>query len=177
MQEILPPEKPLRVRSDGWTVARQAAFCEALAKSGSVTDACAVTGMSTTSAYKARERVPGFRNRWDDAVAASRPSIESEVRRRAVEGWDEPIFQGGKQVGVKRRYSDNLLKALYQRGVETPPEMHVKNVSLEELEKSLMRKLKGLKRRLEREADQEKLAARAAAADEADRMRAAGLCP
>ncbi|SFP72806.1 hypothetical protein [Sphingomonas rubra] len=177
MEDILPPEKAPRVRHDGWTVARQTAFCEALAKSGSVTDACEVVGKSTTSAYKARERVRGFRNRWDDAVDASRPSIESEVRRRAVEGWDEPIFQGGKQVGVRRRYSDTLLKALYQRGVETPPEMNVKNVPIDELEASLLRKLGALKRRLEREATEEKAAAGAAAAEAADRMRAAGLCP
>lgn len=101
MQEILPPEKPPRVRRDGWTVARQEAFCEALAKSASVTDACQVVGMSTTSAYKARDRIMGFRNRWDDAADRARPAIESEVRRRAVDGWDEPVFQGGKQVGVR----------------------------------------------------------------------------
>lgn len=142
-----------------------------------MTDACQVVGKSTTSAYKARERVRGSRNRWDEAVDASRPSIESEVRRRAVEGWDEPIFQGGKQVGVRRRYSDTLLKALYQRGVETPPEMNVKNVPIEEVEQSLLRKLGALERRLQRKAEEEALAARQEAADAADRMRAAGLCP
>ena len=37
---------------------------------------------------------------------------------RAVNGWDEPIIQGGKLVGHKRRYSDVLLKLLLQRQID-----------------------------------------------------------
>lgn len=35
---------------------------------------------------------------------------EAEVHRRAVEGWDEPVYQGGKRVGTIRKYSDRLLE-------------------------------------------------------------------
>jgi hypothetical protein len=34
-----------------------------------------------------------------------------------VIGWEEPIVQGGKLVGHKRRYSDSLLRLLVQRGM------------------------------------------------------------
>ena len=39
-------------------------------------------------------------------------AVEAEIRRRGVEGWDEPVFQGGKRVGVIRRYSDRMLEIL-----------------------------------------------------------------
>ncbi len=35
--------------------------------------------------------------------------LEDEATRRAVDGWDEPVYQGGELVGFKRRYSDTLL--------------------------------------------------------------------
>ena len=33
---------------------------------------------------------------------------------RAVEGWEEPIVRGGEVVGVRRRYSEGLLRLLLQ---------------------------------------------------------------
>lgn len=63
MQEILPPEKASRHRHDGWTALRQGEFCAAIAKGSTVTEACAMVGKSTNSAYKARDRIGGFRNR------------------------------------------------------------------------------------------------------------------
>jgi hypothetical protein len=41
--------------------------------------------------------------------------MEDEAMRRAVDGWDEPVYQKGEQVGVVRKYSDSLL-ALLLRG-------------------------------------------------------------
>lgn len=38
--------------------------------------------------------------------------LEDEARRRAVDGVDEPVFQGGELVGHVRRYSDRLLEFL-----------------------------------------------------------------
>lgn len=41
---------------------------------------------------------------------------EAELKRRAVDGWDEPVFNQGELVGTKRKYSDTclvfMLKAL-----------------------------------------------------------------
>lgn len=86
MQEILPPEKAPRARHDGRTALRQGEFCAAVAKGSTVAEACAIVGLSTTSAYRARDRIRGFRNRWDDALAEAKPKVEAEVYRRAVEG-------------------------------------------------------------------------------------------
>lgn len=169
MFDDLPPDPPERHRHDGWTPQRQQDFLEALAHSGSVQEACASVGKSRTSAYKARYRIRGFRNRWDDALARIQPTVEFELRRRAIDGYDEPVFQGGKQVGVRRRYSDSLLRLMVHRDTR-PPEGQVKIVPIEEVEAEVLRLLA-----LTGAADKRKRAEEAVA--EAERMRAAGLCP
>lgn len=176
MQEILPPEKPLRVRHDGWTAARQEEFLDALKREGSVAAACGVVGMSTTSAYNARTRIRGFRNRWDDALADVKPRIEAEVMRRAVEGWDEPVFHAGKQVGVKRKYSDSLLRMAALRGTQLP-DVSVQNIPIEEVERELLRRLDSLARQHQRRQAADAAAAKAVLVAEADDLRERGLCP
>jgi hypothetical protein len=62
--------------------------------------------------YAWRQHDPEFAKAWDDAYAAGGDAIEEEARRRAMDGWDEAVFQGGEQVGVVHRYSDRLLERL-----------------------------------------------------------------
>lgn len=107
----------LRVRHDGWTPARQRTFLRALSETGCVRDACARAGISNTSAYRMKKRSADFSRAWDRAIAKAMPTIEQAAYERAVIGWEEPIVQGGKLVGHKRRYSDSLLRMLLQRGV------------------------------------------------------------
>ena len=68
--------------------------------------------MTRDAAYKARERSGQFRAQWDAALDEAADILEAEARRRAVEGWDEPVFQKGEQVGVVRKFSDQLLITL-----------------------------------------------------------------
>jgi hypothetical protein len=107
----------LCVRHDGWTPARQRAFLRALSVTGCVRDACARAGISNTSAYRARKKSAAFARAWERSLAKAAPTIEQAAYERAVLGWEEPIVQGGKVVGVKRRYSDSLLRMLLQRHV------------------------------------------------------------
>jgi len=39
-------------------------------------------------------------------------NLEAEAWRRAVEGVEKPVFQGGVQVGVIREFSDSVLMFL-----------------------------------------------------------------
>jgi hypothetical protein len=107
-----------RVRHDGWTPARQRIFLRALSETGCVRDACARARISNTSAYRMKKRSAPFARAWDRALAKAAPTIEQAAYERAVNGWDEPIIQGGKLVGHKRRYSDVLLKLLLQRQID-----------------------------------------------------------
>ena len=104
-----------RTRHDGWTPARQRTFLRALSETGCVRDACARARISNTSAYRMKKRSAAFARAWDRALAKAMPTIEQAAYERAVIGWEEPIVQGGKLVGHKRRYSDSLLRLLLQR--------------------------------------------------------------
>lgn len=106
-----------RVRHDGWTPQRQRAFLRALSETGSVRDACARAQISTTSAYRMRGRSAAFDRAWRRALAKVAPTIEQAAYERAVLGWEEPVWHGGKVVGHRRRYSDGLLRLLLTRGM------------------------------------------------------------
>jgi hypothetical protein len=87
-------------------------FLTALRRGLPVSAAAAAAGFDRVTAWRWRESIPGFRAAWDDAYAEGGDAIEEEARRRAMDGWDEPVFQGGEHVGVIRRYSDRLLERL-----------------------------------------------------------------
>lgn len=106
---------PFRHRHDGWTPARQNAFLEALRVSGCVRAACAQVGLSTTSAYRAKRRMAEFSDAWELMLRYRAPALEAAAFQRAVEGWLEPVFYKGEQIGKRRRYSDGLLLALLLR--------------------------------------------------------------
>lgn len=60
-----------------------------------------------------READPDFAVAWDEALEQAKGNVESELHRRAVEGWEEPIYGGRHReqiVGTVRRYSDRLLE-------------------------------------------------------------------
>jgi len=111
-----------RVRHDGWTPQRQRAFLRALGETGCVRDACARARISTTSAYRMRRRSEAFDRAWRRALAKVAPTIEQAAFERAVNGWEEPVWHGGKIVGHRRRYSDGLLRLLLTRGVSRKSE-------------------------------------------------------
>ena len=46
---------------------------------------------------------------WDHLIEAGTEVLEDEALRRARDGTDKPIYQGGKKVGSVREYSDTLL--------------------------------------------------------------------
>lgn len=104
-----------RHRHDGWTPARQVAFLRALRETGCVKAACRHVGLSTTSAYRVKRRIPAFGDAWEQALAFMAPVLERAALQRAVEGWLEPIVYKGEVVAHRRRYSDAMLRLLLQR--------------------------------------------------------------
>jgi AcrR family transcriptional regulator len=92
------------------TKAKQAQFCELVAAAYSVTYAAAAIGVNRRTVYRLRDRDEEFRAAWDDAWEAGADVVSDEIRRRAIEGWTEPIASGGKIVGEVRKFSDRLLE-------------------------------------------------------------------
>lgn len=61
----------------------------------------------------ARAADPEFARAWDAAIENARGEVEYELHRRAVEGWEEPVYGGRykeKIIGSVRKYSDRLLE-------------------------------------------------------------------
>lgn len=88
-------------------------FLARLKQTGNVRKACRAAGISTKTAYVHHQRREAFRKAWANALDTWVDSLEAAAVKRGRDGVDEPIYQGGKLVGYKRRYSDVLLiKAL-----------------------------------------------------------------
>ena len=87
----------------------QDVFLESLQKEPNITAAAKSAGINRSYAYEARESDAVFAAAWDEALAASVDKAEAALFGRAVDGVDEPVYQGGKMVGKVRRYSDTLL--------------------------------------------------------------------
>lgn len=110
MDQSTPPQVPFRYRHDGWTPARQRAFLIALGTGGCVRDACKAVGLASTSAYRAKRRMSEFGAAWDKALERMTPVLEHVAYTRAVDGWEEPVFQGGKLIGHKWRWPSDAAK-------------------------------------------------------------------
>jgi hypothetical protein len=67
-----------------------------------------ILGINRVTMYRWRQDDPSFAQAYSDAMEAGTDLIEQEARRRAVEGFDRPVYQRGRMVGVVRVYSDEL---------------------------------------------------------------------
>jgi transposase len=84
-------------------------FLPEFAKHGTVTHAAQVVGVGRRTVYDWLARDAEFRAAFAEAEQQAIDSLEREAVRRALEGTDEPVYQGGKKVGSIRKYSDTLL--------------------------------------------------------------------
>lgn len=86
-----------------------ATFLETFAATGNVKESAAAAGVGRRTVYDRRSNDATFAAAWDDAEQESHDRLEREAFRRAAEGVEKPVFQGGKLVGTVCEYSDTLL--------------------------------------------------------------------
>jgi len=103
---------------------KKAKFLKALCEFGNVTLAAKTAGLHRQNLYKLRSEDPDFAQAWAEAAEIGVAALEDEARRRAFEGWDEPVWHQGQQCGVVRKYSDTLLIFLLKGGM---PEKYREN--------------------------------------------------
>lgn len=84
-------------------------FLNQLSEGSSVAGACRVIGVDVNVLYKLRKKSTEFAALWAASIECGTDLLEDEALRRAKDGWLEPIFQGGTEVGQVRRYSNVLL--------------------------------------------------------------------
>ncbi len=96
---------------------RQNTFLAAFAEAGTISAAAKAARINRRLHFKWMESDPNYVERFCDAQEKANERLEGEARRRAVEGWKEPVFYEGVHVGDKPKYSDNLLMFLLKGGL------------------------------------------------------------
>lgn len=87
---------------------KQAEFLAAYERLGNVAGAAQVAGVNRTSHYLWMKD-PKYAEKFQTAHEQAIDALEKEARRRAVEGFDEPVYFKGEMAGTIRKYSDTLL--------------------------------------------------------------------
>lgn len=105
-------------------------ICEALAECGAKHTACATVGFNydtVNTAIRAQETAGdlSWRQAWDLAVERHKEKIIAEFKSRAIDGWQEPVFNQGQLVGYVHKKSDRLLERLAEARA---PELFGRNV-------------------------------------------------
>lgn len=91
------------------------AFLTTLATTGNVRLSCEAAEIDRKTAYNLRHNDQSFAADWEHAQQEAADILEQEARRRAHDGWEEPVFgsmgtgRGSGVVGTVRKYSDTLL--------------------------------------------------------------------
>ena len=88
---------------------RQEKFLTLFQQTAHVGNTCKEVGITRSGFDRWCERDPDFKVRYQAAQEQAAIILEDEAVRRAHEGWEEPVFQKGEQVGVVRKCSDVLL--------------------------------------------------------------------
>lgn len=88
---------------------KKRAFLTAFAKVGTVTHAAEIAGVNRDTHRIWLQKDPEYAAAFERAKDAFADLLEKVALERATEGWEEPVFQGGKEVGRVRKFSNTLL--------------------------------------------------------------------
>lgn len=88
---------------------KKEAFLAALGLTGNITRAAILSDINKCSHYRWVKEDPGYQARFDEAMEEACDHLETEARRRAVEGVDEPVYHEGMCIDTVKKYSDTLL--------------------------------------------------------------------
>ncbi len=112
----MAPRKP-GTGGNRFTEQRKEVYLNELRRTGIKKQARIVANVSPSCVERHRKRHPEFQQAELDSLVSYCQKIEEEINRRAIEGVSRPVYQGGKQVGSIREYSDALLIRLAKRHI------------------------------------------------------------
>lgn len=117
--ELTSPATPVlskaEGRHDGWSGDKMAKFCEVLAETAVVAEACDQAGMGASGAYALRRRNPVFAAAWDAALTIARERLADTLLARSMEGNIEQIWRDGELVGERHLLDNRLGLAILRR--------------------------------------------------------------
>lgn len=85
-------------------------FLLAYSHAASVTEGCELSGVGRSTVYEWKADDPEFAEAWHLAEHEVNDRIRREIFARGVEGWQEPVYQGGALVGHVLKKSDRMLE-------------------------------------------------------------------
>lgn len=91
---------------------KQRAFLAAYSSIANVERAAQLAGVKRETHYGWKRNDAAYAEAFAEARELAGDALEEEAIRRAQIGVVDGIFQGGKQVGTRRRFSDSLLALL-----------------------------------------------------------------
>jgi hypothetical protein len=92
-----------------------ATFCEKLAETAVVAEACDAAGMGISGAYAARRRNPVFAAAWDAALSIARERLADTLLARSMEGNIEQVYKDGELIGERHVIDNRLGLAILRR--------------------------------------------------------------
>ncbi len=95
--------------SEKQRIEAQAAFLDAYEHTANVLTAAEESGIHRTLVYYWLEHDADFLFAYNLADSAANMRIEGEIRRRAIDGWDETTVEYGIPIKTIHKYSDTLL--------------------------------------------------------------------
>lgn len=95
-------------RTKSWTPTREALFFDIVRRTGNISAAARAAKLSRSAVYDRRRQDADFRCELEGVLDEVTDDLEAELRRRAVEGVEKPVYYGGKPCGTVHTYSDNL---------------------------------------------------------------------
>jgi hypothetical protein len=151
----VPGARPqLRKRAPrDWSRQKASKFLSVLAATCNVSEACRVSGVPMTVAYRQRKKDAAFRAGWVDAIAQGYSRLEMILLDRAFngtekivrrkDGSEERVLEYSNQLGLQ------LLKMHRDTAVEADAEVPCEDVG--EIRERVMQKLRRLRERNARE--------------------------
>ena len=88
---------------------KKRAFLAAFAETGNISAASRLSGISRQAHYEWMQSDPDYPALFKAADQVAAEALETEARRRAVQGTARPVFYKGEECGTVQEYSDTLL--------------------------------------------------------------------
>lgn len=89
-----------------------------LARFGLKNSAAQYAGVSSEAVrFYSKNTNPDFADAINEAMDIFKESLEQVALRRAVDGWEEPVYQKGELVGTIHRHSERMLEMLLKRHI------------------------------------------------------------
>ena len=96
---------------------RREKFCQIIALTGNVSEACRQVNIVRSTAYVTRKKDKVFADLWDEAEETAADAIEAEMWRRGVDGVDRPVVYQGE---IRPKLNASGEKMLGEDGMPIP---------------------------------------------------------